>query len=173
MLYTAILDPHHALCQSVPIPVSQHALPYRKRTIFECQKASPVPSSSRVALSRRLAVVEDDRDLRDLVAQIVVDWGWTTIPIPDGSRAGDLIACDVPDAVLLDLHLSSPQSGWTVLEALRTDPATCRIPIIIWSADVRQLEEKGTWLREQGISVLPKPFDIEDLSRLLDSVTGA
>jgi CheY-like chemotaxis protein len=78
----------------------------------------------------------------------------------------------VPDAILLDLHLESPGSGWRVREQLEADPRTHDIPVIIWSADVREIEEKREWMEEQKLSVLTKPFELDDVIALLDGLGG-
>jgi CheY-like chemotaxis protein len=117
-----------------------------------------------------LAVVDDDRELQDMMRQVLAMLGWGPIPITTASGAFERIVDTHPDAVILDLHLESREAGWRVLEQLTTDPRTGSIPIIIWSGDVRELEEKGAWFREHSIAVLPKPFEMDELALLLDNL---
>jgi CheY-like chemotaxis protein len=51
------------------------------------------------------------------------------------------------------------------IDLLRTDETTAAIPLIVCSADLAQLREQEEWLTEQGIGVVPKPFDLEELER--------
>lgn len=77
-----------------------------------------------------------------------------------------------PDAILLDVHLGGRDGGWAILEDLKAEPVTCTIPIVVWSGDVRILENKRTWLEDHRIQVLAKPFEIDDLYRCLDCALG-
>jgi CheY-like chemotaxis protein len=117
-----------------------------------------------------LALVDDDRELQDFMRQLLALCGWGLVPITGASVALEQIVTAQPDAILLDLHLQSPESGWVVLEALAADARTCHIPVIVWSADMRELEAKHAWLHDRGIPVLPKPFEIDEVASLLDGL---
>jgi DNA-binding response OmpR family regulator len=117
-----------------------------------------------------LAVVDDDRDLLDFMLLALEDCGWNCLPIATSAGACDLIAAAVPDAVLLDLHLESRNQGMDIIRQLGDRPETAGIPVIIWTADARFLREQRVWLRERGIQALSKPFDIDELAALLDSL---
>jgi hypothetical protein len=41
------------------------------------------------------------------------------------------------------------------------------VPLLVCSADLAQLQEREDWLREEGIAVLPKPFDLDELERVV------
>lgn len=115
-----------------------------------------------------VAIIEDDPALLDLVRELLKERSWGTLMVQDRYTAVETIRREVPDAVLLDIHLGGAQNGWHMLDALRADPVTRTIPIIVWSGDARGLQEKEQWLREHRIGVLSKPFDIDDLYRCLD-----
>jgi CheY-like chemotaxis protein len=72
-----------------------------------------------------------------------------------------------PDAVVLDLLVGGEQIGWQLLELMKLDPATKRIPIVLCTAAIQQLEELGQHMRSMGIESVPKPFDIDDVSAAL------
>ena len=73
-----------------------------------------------------------------------------------------------PDAVLLDIRLREKQRGWDVLEQLQAEPDTRTIPVVVWSGDVRRLDEKQAWLADHHIPVLAKPFDLDEMYACLD-----
>jgi signal transduction histidine kinase/ActR/RegA family two-component response regulator len=83
-------------------------------------------------------------------------------------RAG--LACaisDVPDIILLDLHLPDIH-GDQVLKELKAEPITAGIPVIVLSADatpraIRRLRASG------ALNYLTKPLDLAALGELLDS----
>jgi CheY-like chemotaxis protein len=117
-----------------------------------------------------ICVVDDDQTLLDLVAELLRERNWTMLALRDGRGAGEIVRTAAPDAILLDIRLDSDTSGWDVLDDLLAEPTTRSIPVIIWSADAKTLSERRVWLHEAGVRVLAKPFEIDDLFRLLDEV---
>jgi signal transduction histidine kinase/ActR/RegA family two-component response regulator len=83
-------------------------------------------------------------------------------------RSGlDLARREVPDLLLLDLHLPD-LSGDEVLRQLRADPATADLPVAILSAEaspdiIRRMRARGV------TTYLTKPLDLAELGRLVDS----
>jgi CheY-like chemotaxis protein len=82
--------------------------------------------------------------------------------------------------VILDLMLGRDQTGWAVLELLRSDPALRSTPVILCSAAVpalqRNVDPAGV---DMPLSTIAKPFDVDHLlvtiNRLLttsDRVSG-
>ena len=74
---------------------------------------------------------------------------------------------DVPDIILLDLHLADLH-GEQVLKELRAEPVTAAIPVVVLSADaspgvVRRLLAGG------ALAYLTKPLDLAEIGGLLDS----
>jgi CheY-like chemotaxis protein len=69
----------------------------------------------------------------------------------------------MPDLLILDFAIGQEAPGWQLLQKLKMDRATARIPIVICSGAVRQLRELDGWLGEKGITTVLKPFDIDDL----------
>jgi len=74
---------------------------------------------------------------------------------------------DLPDVILLDLHLPDLQ-GEEVLNELKAEPATAAIPVIVLSADasrgvIRRLLAGGAF------AYLTKPIELAELGELLDT----
>jgi twitching motility two-component system response regulator PilH len=79
-----------------------------------------------------------------------------------------------PDVIMLDVVMPEV-SGWEVLARLRANPAFQRTPVIVCTAYVaeamgRLAELKGP---DQHLGLLPKPFDLEELIEVVESVTRA
>ncbi len=109
---------------------------------------------------RCVLVVDDERDLREGIAECLELEGYEVAQARNGREAMELASESRPAIILLDLMMPV-MSGWQVIEALR-DSATLRtIPIIVISA-AHNLP--------QGVTVIPKPFRFEDL---LAQVKGA
>ena len=66
-----------------------------------------------------------------------------------------------PDLILLDVHLTD-MDGADVLRALRNDPATAEVPVVVVSADA--MGEQIERMRALGAQAyVTKPIDIEQL----------
>jgi DNA-binding response OmpR family regulator len=95
----------------------------------------------------RVLLAEDDRFLRKAAETALKRQGFTVLPAVDGEEALRMARADTPDIVLLDLIMPKLQ-GFEVLRALKADPVTAKIPVIILSnlgqeSDVKQAMEAG------------------------------
>lgn len=111
----------------------------------------------------RVAVIDDDPGFIDLACELLEDRGWNVVPCVEAELAVTCVEQAHPDVVLLDVRMDRGYSGWDILDALRTTPATSAIPIIVCSAASDELRTHETWLDEQRVTVLSKPFDIDEL----------
>ncbi|GAC1404973.1 MAG: hypothetical protein NVSMB52_18810 [Chloroflexota bacterium] len=89
--------------------------------------------------------------------------GWHISTCSDESKAFEFVVNEKPDVVLLDISMDTPTSGWRVLHMLRDNAATRDVPVIVFTSQIHQVEEREAWLLEHHISVLSKPFELEDL----------
>ena len=81
----------------------------------------------------RILVVEDDRDIAELVAHHLQRAGYETDILHSGSAALPHIREHAPELVLLDLMLPG-MSGLEICRAMRADPSLAAIPIIMLTA---------------------------------------
>jgi cyclic di-GMP phosphodiesterase len=117
----------------------------------------PLPES---ALARIL-IVDDDLQVRGLLRRVLTSSGYAVEELGTASEALDRIRTEPPDLVLLDLNLPD-RSGHEVLEAVRSDPATRLLPVVMITGGASSAER----LRAQGEGVtdfLTKPFSSEEL----------
>jgi CheY-like chemotaxis protein len=106
---------------------------------------------------KKIVVVEDDPELRDLETFLLGAEGYDVVGVPDGTTAAATVKRERADLVLLDLMLPG-KDGNAVLEDLSMDPETSRAPVIVVSAFLAQLR-----VTPQVRKVLSKPFDVTDL----------
>jgi CheY-like chemotaxis protein len=65
-----------------------------------------------------------------------------------------------PDLILLDILAGGSYNiGWKILERLKQSGATQSIPIIISTADLREVKQRQDFLSAQAITVILKPFN--------------
>jgi CheY-like chemotaxis protein len=109
------------------------------------------------AASRRVLVVDDDRDIRELLVELLASEGYEVASAADGRRALAEARSRRPDVILLDLMMPV-MSGWEFREAQLRDPELAGIPVVVVTAFEDSLE---------GAVLLRKPFLVEDV---LDAV---
>jgi CheY-like chemotaxis protein len=114
-----------------------------------------------VATRRKVVVVEDDPEIRDLECFLLATEGYLVVGLASGGGAADVIRREQPDLVLLDLMLPD-KSGNEVLAELADDPLTAETPVVVASAYPSELQRTPQVKR-----LLPKPFELTDL---LDAV---
>jgi len=95
----------------------------------------------------RILVAEDDRFLRRAAEATLRQRGFTVLTAADGEETLRRARAEAPDLILLDLIMPKLQ-GFEVLRALKGDPATAHIPVIVLSnlgqpTDVQRTMESG------------------------------
>lgn len=81
----------------------------------------------------KVLVVDDEWDIRELLVDTILDAGLEVIEAGDGETALQRVAADHPDIVLLDIWMPG-MDGLQVLEKLRENPATARLPVVLLTA---------------------------------------
>ncbi|HEY7864351.1 MAG TPA: ATP-binding protein, partial [Thermoanaerobaculia bacterium] len=77
-------------------------------------------------------VVDDERDVRELLQYELMPYGLRVLEAPDGQAGVEIARREKPDAILLDIRMPV-SDGWSALRSLRQDPDTARIPVIVLS----------------------------------------
>lgn len=113
-------------------------------------------------MARRILVVDDEDDIRE-VAQLSLEMmaGWEVLPAHSGAEGLRMAEEERPDAILLDVMMPG-MDGPATFRALRSNPATAQIPVILLTARAAGAE-RGTLLELGVDGVLTKPFDPTEL----------
>ncbi len=88
---------------------------------------------------KRILIVEDDRVLRRACEGSLRQRGFVVLTAADGEEGLRVAQAERPDLVLLDM-LMPKRCGMDVLRALKTDPATRHIRVLILSNSSRDLD---------------------------------
>lgn len=110
-----------------------------------------------IVASPTIAIIEDDIGLLQMLELLLTEEGYRVITCTNGQKAHALIRHTLPDVILLDLRLETPDAGGMVLGLLELDPMTQQIPVIVCSADTQALRRWSLLLQERKYSVLEKP----------------
>jgi DNA-binding response OmpR family regulator len=109
----------------------------------------------------RILVVEDDRDIAELVVRYLEKAGYVTDRAVSGSEALNAVAARMPDAMVLDLML--PQvDGLEVCRRVRAAAASAALPIIMLTARAEE-SERIVGLELGADDYLAKPFSPNEL----------
>jgi CheY-like chemotaxis protein len=111
-----------------------------------------------------IAVVNHESTFLRLMENLLHTEGYETIAIADGGSAYEVLKRDQPQLVIIDTWLGSRDRGLDLIQLLKLDPETAAIPILVVSSDDKaRVTEKLAHPSGDGIEVLFKPFDPEDL----------
>jgi CheY-like chemotaxis protein len=116
----------------------------------------------------RILIADDEPEVLNLVRMVLEMEDYTVFVAAEGQEALDKARRDLPDLIILDVRMPK-MSGLTVLDLLRDDPATARIPVIMLSV-VTTYPEVRTALQQGAVAYLSKPFELRELARLVARV---
>src|SRR5512139_516436 len=100
-------------------------------------------------------VVDDERDIREVVAEVLEGEGYEVLGARDGAEALGKLRAHHPALVLLDLMMPG-MDGWEFCAARKREPDLCAIPVIVISA-------LGKVSGLDAAAFLQKPFAIDAL----------
>lgn len=123
------------------------------------------------AQDHRILIADDEPEVVDLV-RMVLEWeGYEVVGAEDGEQTLVRAGNDLPDLILLDVRMPK-MNGLTVLQELQKDPLTAGIPVIMLSV-VTTYPEVRMALQGGSVAYLPKPFELTELTRLVEDVLTA
>jgi CheY-like chemotaxis protein len=122
----------------------------------------PHPRGPRLARHCPILIVEDDADLREMMAQLLTLEGFRAEAVANGRDALDYLERgDCPDLILLDLMMPV-MDGWEFRRRQRAHPDYAQVPVVVLSAlDQARAADLG------GPAFLKKPLDFDLLLDLV------
>jgi two-component system response regulator VicR len=90
--------------------------------------------------SKRLAYIEDEAEMIDLVRLILGRRGFTVIGANGGREGLALVQKEIPDLILLDLMMPD-MDGWDVYHQIKSDAKTREIPVIVITAKAQNIDK--------------------------------
>jgi CheY-like chemotaxis protein len=117
-----------------------------------------------------ILVVDDDQDIREILAIVLQRQGCEVIVASDGAHALELLrngsAC--PAVILLDLRMPI-MNGWQFREEQLRDPRLASIPVVVMTGDRSQAAREGL---PGTAGFLAKPLELQELRALVSRFTG-
>jgi CheY-like chemotaxis protein len=110
--------------------------------------------------SRSILIVEDDTEVRETLAEILVDEGYRVALAANGNEAlRHLRGAPAPRVILLDLMMPV-MDGWEFRRQQQQDAGLASVPVVIVSGD-SSVAQNATSLRADGYLV--KPINLDTL----------
>lgn len=118
---------------------------------------------------KKILVVEDDRDISELINYNLGREGYDIACLYDGSQAVDYVRKRKPELIILDLMLPEVD-GIEICRTLKSDPATKHIPIIMLTAKSEEADVV-VGLQMGADDYISKPFSPKVLVARIKAIT--
>ena len=112
----------------------------------------------------RVLLIDDEADLRRVMAEILASGGHDTAVAADGKEGLDAVRRQPPDLVLCDINMPS-LDGFGVLKAIRADPTLAPLPFVFLTSEA----DLRAGLVSGADDYLTKPVDAADLLAAIDA----
>jgi CheY-like chemotaxis protein len=133
----------------------------QEATPRQTPERTPIDDEPRLDARARILIVEDEHELRELIAQWLESRHYQVVQAADGRDAIDLLDAGLePDAILLDLAMPR-MNGRDFLEWLRASPKHRSRPVIVASGYLDEEPPEG------ADRTFEKPFRPDALEREL------
>jgi len=108
-----------------------------------------------------IVVADDDPDIMLLVSSVLSKNGFEIVRATNGADALELVRSRRPDLAVLDISMPT-LDGLDVLRAVRSDPETADLPVILLSARAQEADVKNGYAAGAS-KYVKKPFSPREL----------
>jgi DNA-binding response OmpR family regulator len=125
-------------------------------------------------LKSRILVVNDTQEILELFRMLLEEEeGYDVVlsgfPIQQVKEIEQI----KPDLIILDLVLGDEKTGMQMLQMLKMQRSTAAIPVLVCTAALQIVREQEGYLVSQGVHVVYKPFEIDDLMANVKQLLGS
>lgn len=110
----------------------------------------------------KILIADDSATMRELLAARLEADGYEVVQAADGEQALNLVWSGRPDLLILD-NTMPKLDGFGVVRALREDPATSAVPIIMLTGHTSE-DDRADSIRLGVDEYIPKPFSPREVS---------
>jgi sigma-B regulation protein RsbU (phosphoserine phosphatase) len=178
---SALLSQVDSLSPGCPVPLgpvaapAERAQPPAQRAEQPASTAAPGTQGQPVVPPAggqpyTVLVVDDEADLRELLVRQLTMLGYRPVPAADGVEALQLMRRHTVDALLLDIDMPR-LDGHGVLRAMRADPVTASVPVVLLTART-QGSDVAVALGLGADDYVRKPFSLTEVSARLVTAIG-
>ncbi len=115
---------------------------------------------------KKIIIFDDDEDILSICSFILEEQGWTVHTFTDCNNIVEKVSAIVPDVILMDNWIPD-DGGIIATQTLKKNEELKSIPVIYFSAnsDIELLANHAG-----AETFIAKPFDLEDLEKVINSV---
>ena len=115
---------------------------------------------------KKIIIFDDDEDILSICSFILEEQGWDVYAFTDCNKITEKVSSILPDVILMDNWIPD-DGGIIATQKLKKSEALKNIPVIYFSAnsDIELLANHAG-----AETYLAKPFDLEELERVINAV---
>ena len=148
--------------------MSKHDVSARQSSATSATATAAAPIPNRGGARKRILVVDDEKDLVDLITYNLQRNGYGILAASNGNEAIEIAQREQPDLILLDLMLPGLE-GTEVARRLKSDSRTATIPIIMLTAKSEETDVV-VGLTLGADDYVTKPFSMKILLARINSI---
>ena len=122
-------------------------------------------------MTKRVLLIEDEANIAEAIRFLLTRDGWQVRVLDKGGLAVATVTEYQPDLVVLDLMLPDI-SGLEILGALRANPVTATLPILMLTAKGQDRDREAA-MRAGVSAFMTKPFANADIRATVRQLLGA
>jgi CheY-like chemotaxis protein len=119
-------------------------------------------------VAKKILLADDSLTIQKVVELTFSDSEYDLLCVPNGQRALEKVAEEAPDLILADVVMPE-KNGYEVCEAIKGNPATARIPVILLSGTFEPFDRDRAE-RLGCDAIVSKPFDSQQLLRQVEAL---
>jgi DNA-binding response OmpR family regulator len=121
-------------------------------------------------MKKKILVVDDEKDILELVSIILSEGDIIVYKAEDGHSALEIAKEKKPDLILLDIMMPEID-GWEVLKILKKGKETKDIPVAMLTCKT-EVRDKVLGIQEGAVDYITKPFAPDDLMSRVKEILG-
>jgi len=120
-------------------------------------------------MDAHIIIIDNDDHTRDALASSLKSEGWQVFGQTYAHVDLALLEQHHPDLMILDFNPTDVGTGWELLQLLKMNDQTAKIPVIITTAAFQLPVEIRNYLLSRFISVVSKPLDLISFVKLVEN----
>ena len=120
---------------------------------------------------KHVLIVDDSVEYLNFMQLLLAEEGFRADTAPTTDAFQHQLTAALPDLVISDVRMPG-QNAFAVLDLLHADTRTATIPVLLCTGAVQEVEEQADRLKQQGVEVLLKPFDVDELLSRVSRLCG-